>query len=494
MALEPEAVEPDVEDEVGTGRRILVNAGYRTIADVGSKIISIALYVVMARKLGDAGFGVFTFGLSFVTLVTTLGDFGQDRILTREVARDRHALTDYLGNTLALKLSLATPALVVATGFLAISGAERETQLVVLILGLAVIAELLMSTEFSVFQAFERMAPLPIVLISQRLVTATVGTIALLQGAGVVAVATIYLLGALFALLLSTWFLVRLERPDLTVDRSRWWPLMRAAIPVGLAGVFATVLFRIDTAMLAAYESDSVVGNYGAAYRLLETTLFLSWSIGAAVYPVFSRLSRNSQPPIARLYERSLQLVIAVTLPLAVGAAILARPLIELLYTSEFSEAADALVLLAPAIALFPVCYITGYLLVSQDRQIVSTYTYGIVAVENILLNLVLIPAFSLRGAAAGSSISYVIVLIVVLTFARRLAGPVDWKRILLSSVLASAAAGAAMWFLNDSFFAAVAAGVMAYVGVFLVVERLAFGTTLRSLAGLVRDPADAES
>src|SRR5688500_17179774 len=114
MALEPEAVEPNVEEEVGAGRRILVNAGYRTIADVGSKIISIALYVVMARRLGDSGFGVFAFGLSFVTLVTTLGDFGQDRILTREVARDRGALKDYLGNTLALKLSLAMPALVLA--------------------------------------------------------------------------------------------------------------------------------------------------------------------------------------------------------------------------------------------------------------------------------------------------------------------------------------------------------------------------------------------
>jgi O-antigen/teichoic acid export membrane protein len=493
MALEPEAVEPDIEVGAGTGRRILVNAGYRTIADVGSKIISIALYVVMARRLGEAGFGVFTFSLSFVTLVTTLGDFGQDRILTREVARDRNALTDYLGNTLGLKLSLATPALGLALVFLILSGTEEETQLTVVLLGIAVIAELLMSTEFSVFQAFERMAPLPIVLISQRLVTAVVGIIALLNGAGVVAVATIYLIGAIFALLLSTIFLVRLEKPELTVDRSRWWPLMKAAIPVGLAGVFATVLFRVDTAMLAAFDTPEVVGNYGAAYRLLETTLFLSWSIGAAVYPVFSRLSRSSQPPIARLYERSLQLVVALTLPLAVGAAVLAEPLIDLLYTSEFSQAADALALLAPAIALFPIAYITGYLLVSQDRQIVSTWTYGIVAVENILLNLYLIPVHSLKGAAIGTSISYVLVLCSVLFFARRTAGPVDWRRILLSSGLASAASGLAMWALRDEFWAAVAAGATVYVVAFLAVERFVFGTTFRSFVEIARGNAEAE-
>ena len=57
------------------------------------------------------------------------------------------------------------------------------------------------------------------------------------------------------------------------------------------------ILFRIDTVMLAAYESDAVVGNYGAAYRLFESTLFLSWAVGAAVYPVYSRRSGERRSP-----------------------------------------------------------------------------------------------------------------------------------------------------------------------------------------------------
>ena len=41
-------------------RRILANTAYRLIADVGSKLASIAFYVVMARELGAKSFGVFT--------------------------------------------------------------------------------------------------------------------------------------------------------------------------------------------------------------------------------------------------------------------------------------------------------------------------------------------------------------------------------------------------------------------------------------------------
>jgi O-antigen/teichoic acid export membrane protein len=491
MALEPEEVAPDVTvDEAGTGRRILVNAGYRTLADVGSKIISIALYVVMARRLGDAKFGVFSFGISFVALVTTLGDFGQDRILTREVSRRPSLLSDYLGNTLVLKIAVATPALLIATGILALSGSSGETQAVVLLLGAAVILEFLMSTVFAVFQAFERMGPVPVVLITQRSVTAAAGVAALLKGADVVAVAAIYLAGAVLALLLSVGFLVRLQRPTFRVDPKRWWPLMRVAVPVGLAGVFSSVLSRVDMAMLQAYDSDATVGNYGAAYRLLETTMFLSWSVGAAVYPVFSRLSRDTQPPVGIFYERALQLVISLTLPVAVGAAVLAQPLIQLLYTEEYARAEDALLFLSPSIALFPIAYVTGYLLVSQDRQIVSTWTYGIVALENIILNLFLIPLWSLDGAALGTSVSYVIVLAITITFALRTIGAVNWTRVLLSTGLASAGAGFAMLAMRDSFFPAVVAGTVTYLTAYVVVERAVFGTRLGSVVDLVRGSA----
>ena len=67
------------------GSGILANTAYRSIADLGSKLCSSFLFIVMARKLGGEGFGVFTFALAFVMLVTGLADFGQDATLTREV-------------------------------------------------------------------------------------------------------------------------------------------------------------------------------------------------------------------------------------------------------------------------------------------------------------------------------------------------------------------------------------------------------------------------
>jgi O-antigen/teichoic acid export membrane protein len=469
-------------------RSILANAGYRLLADVASKVASLAFFVVMARELGASQFGIFTFSLAFVILATTLGNFGQDVVLTREVARDRTRLGGYFANTLALKVVLATVSLALSIGVAVAAGIDRETLEVLLLLGPAVAFELLMATCFASYQAFERLEFIPIALISQRFVTAAAGIAALLNGAGVVAVSAIYLAGSVLGFALALWFLVRkVARPGLEVEPRRWWPLMRASFAIGLAGVFSVVFFRIDTAMLAGFEPKEVVGDYGAAYRLFEATLFVAWSVGAAVYPVFSRLTVASVPPVGLVFQRSLKLAVALTLPLAAGGLVLAGPLMRLLYGSSYEDGATALRLLTPAIVLYPICYVAGYLLVSQDRQRVLTWVYGLVALENILANLVLIPWLSLNGAALGTSISQLLVTVALVVFAQRAVGTIRWDRIAAGPMLATLLAAAAMGALRDELALAVAGGTAVYLVSLVLFERLLFPEDARAALDLLR-------
>lgn len=475
----------------GSARLILANTGYRLVADVGAKIASVALFVVMARELGEAGFGLFSFALALVMLVTGASDFGQDEILTREVARRADALDGYLANTLGLKLALALPGLAIAAAIVATSGASGETLAVVALLGLAVVADLLTATCFAVYQAFERMAFIPVVLITQRFLTAVAGIAALLLGAGAVAVAAIFLLsGALAFALALVLLLRRVARPRLELRPRAWTTLMWAAAPIGLAGLFALVLFRIDMVMLAAFEPREVVGQYGAAYRLFETTLFLSWAVGAAVYPAFSRFSRQSDPPVGPVYERSMKLVVALTLPLAVGAAVLAGPLVRLVFGAEYADAGTALALLAPAIAFYPLAYIAGYLLVSQNRPIWLTATYALVAVENVALNFVLIPWLSLDGAALGTSISEVLAASILVAGAARAAGAFSWARVLAGPALASALAAVAMAWLAPDFLLAAVVSAAVYIAALVAFESTVYPQDARTVWASLRPAA----
>ena len=467
-------------------RRILLNAGYRSFADIGGKVASFVLYVVMARRLGASEYGVFTFALSYVTIVTVLGDFGQDLILTREVSRDHRRLRGYFGNTLALKLVLSVPALALAIVFL-VPFATSQTVEVVALLGLAVVFELLARTSFATCQAFEQLWLVPLVIVPQRFLTAVFGIVALVLGADVVVVAAIYLASALVALALAYYLLFRtIVRPDVSVSTAVWRPLMSAAVPVGVATVASLVLFRVDTVMLAAFKPSDAVGNYGAAYRLLESTLFLSWAVGAAVFPVFSRLTPRTEPPVGLVFQKSLKLLIACTLPLAAGTAILAAPLIDVLYGAQYQDAVTALRLLAPALALYPLSYIAGQLLISQGRQRVLTVTFIAVALENVLLNLVLIPKFSLNGAALGTSISQVLVVAATMYYSLDAVGAVAWRRVLAGPTIATLAAAIAMAALESSLLAAVVVGGGIYLLTLGAFEQRAFPQDARAAWSLL--------
>lgn len=466
--------------------RILPNTVYRATADVGSKLISVGFFVVMARLLGDAAFGSFTFGLAFGSIVTVLAGFGQDAILTREVARDRRRAHGYFANTVALKLVLAVPVIVLAVAGLTLTNVDPTTRTVAILITVAVLVELLTSTCFAVFQAFEQLGYLPVVIISQRLFTAGAGILAMTLGAGIELVAAIYLGGSVLALVLGVVFLFRrVVRPRFELDTSRWWPLMRAALPVGVALVFQVTLFRVDATILQIFEPERVVGHYGAAYRLLESPLFIGWAVAAAVYPVLARLA--DERDLRSVTERSLKLAIGATLPVALGAAILAVPLVRILYGREFHSSARVLAWLAPTIVLYSFNHVSGVLLLARNHQRWLAWVYGAIAVENIAANFATIPRYGMLAAAINTTISEALLFMLMASLTVRLAHRLDWVRMLGGPLLAGAASGATMLVLDERFALAVVAGVVVYLAALGAFERVAYPQDVRAVAKFFR-------
>jgi O-antigen/teichoic acid export membrane protein len=430
--------------------RILQNTVYRASADVGSKIVSFAFFLVLARQLGASAFGVFTFGLSFGALVTVLAGFGQDTTLTREVARDHRLVDRYFVNTIGLKLVVAVPVILVAVGAMTVLGADSRTLVVSTLLAVAILVETLGGTCFAVLQAYERLGFLPVVIVTQRLFTAAVGIAAIAAGAEIEAVAAIYLAGSLLAFALALSLQLRyVVRPRLTVDPAAWWFLMRNAIPVGIALFTQLTLFRVDIVILQALDSEEAVGNYGAAYRLFEATLFLSWAVAAAVYPVLARYAEDTAM-VRSVFERAIKLVIALTLPVALVGGLLAGPIVRLFYGAEFERAVPALELLAAAIVLCSVSHVTATLLLAEHRERVIAIVYGIVAVANIVGNLVFIPIYSLNAAALITTLSEATLCALMLAYLYRERIALNWRRVLTGPLAAGVPAAAVLVALRD--------------------------------------------
>lgn len=466
--------------------RIARNTGVQVGGELISKVASLAFYVFMARALGRDGFGDFTFALSLALLLTTLADLGGDQIMTREVARRRDEIHHLFWNALSLKAIGGGMGVAVAVGVAVLGGYDARVRMIVVVLAVAVLLELVAKTVFAAFRAFEDMAPIAFTLVLQRFLTAAIGIVALGLGASVVPVSLIYLGGAAVALAYAAWTLVRRNvRPRLELSRSRARWLALTALPIGVSGIFSVVAFRIDATMLSLFKGNSVVGLYGAAYRLLESTLFLSYAFVAAAVPTLSRLRRDTRPSIAEAYEATSKVLLAVLLPLGAGFALFAEPVTLLLYGAEFEGAVIAVRLLGGAAALYGISYLSSYVLVSQNRQRSIAWITAAVAAENILLNLLLIPRYSLVGAALVTTVSELTLVLLTVAVALRATGPLSGGRILSGPVagcvaMGGVALGAGTGLLGMALAAAV------YPLVLLVVERSLWPADVRMLVNAI--------
>lgn len=468
-----------------TLRTVARNTMFQAGGEVLTKIASLAFYVVMARQLGSAGFGDYMFALSLVVLLTSLAGFGTDGLLTREVARDREALHRLFWNSIALKVVLGAVLTGVALLVTVLGDYSGAVNAAVVLLAVGTLLELLAKTVGATFLAFDDLRPVATGLIIQRFSTAAVGIAALVAGAGIVPVSGIYLAGAVLGLGYVTQALYRHEiRPRREVSLQRAREVAAQAVPFGLMLIFSTIVFRVDSTMLSLYKGAEAVGLYSAAYRALESTLFLPYAIEAALFPTFSRLTRDRG--LGAAYEGGLKAVAAISAPIGVAFLLFGGPILELLYGAEYRSAEAAMHWLGGAAALYGISFLSVSVLAAQRRTRVLTTTVGGVMVFNVLLNLYVIPRWSLTGAAAVTTITEATQAVVLGVLARRVTGPVSSRRILAGPVPAAAAMAGVALLAGTGLLAFAAAGAT-YVAVLVLVERTLYPDDLSSFTGLVR-------
>jgi O-antigen/teichoic acid export membrane protein len=177
---------------------------------------------------------------------------------------------------------------------------------------------------------------------------------------------------------------------------------VRSAIPFFAYWVLGSLYYRLDTILLSKLTGPTVLGWYGAAYRLFDTLVFLPSIVASAIlFPILAQLSEQSRPALRRAMGKGLDIILIVGMPLSVGLFTLAGPIIQIVYRQpEFEQAVPALRWLAIGLLLLYVNSILSVTLVSLNQERKLTLLAGLALVLNLGLNLALIPRFQHVGAA----------------------------------------------------------------------------------------------
>lgn len=449
------AVSTDETSAAETGRPSpLRNSTLLSLAALGAKACGFLLFLVALPHLGKVGFGSYNVVLAFVGLFAVLTDPGLTTLVVRDASANRSLLPQYASHLLTLRLALAVAVAAVCIGVSFVPGLLQGPYLQkgVLIWAFALIPMALTGVATTLFQAVERLTVVSILTAVAAASTALLGITALLLGADPVMLLVVSAAAntgvAVAALLLVRRIVVL--RPRL--DAATQFALLRTAAPFAALTLLNVLYSRADTVLVDHFKGTDAAGLYGVAYRLVDTLLVVVIApFNAAALPAFSRIAARSRADLQTTVLSGLRISVAVGAPLAVAATAYARD--ALLFagrSKDFTDATAALQWLAWSFPCFTVLAIFYNALYAVDRGKALVTIFGVTLLFNVSLNLVFIPLYSFNAAAALTTLSELLnVLLAGLFVARHVVNPLRAWLALLKVVGGAAVMAVVLWALR---------------------------------------------
>jgi len=269
---------------------------------------------------------------------------------------------------------------------------------------------------------------------------------------------------AYFAVVL---WIKKLGRPGWRFERVLLREWFWKGLPFALTFVLTILYFRIDQPLIFIFRGEPESALYGAAYKPIESLLFVPITFLSVVFPVLAIYHRERPKEMLDAVNRFYKALFLMGCPTAVGIFVLAGPLTSLLLGHDFlaSEPALRVLSLALGIAFINNAFIGA--LNASDRQSSFTWAAGWSLVANLALNLTLIPLFGYQGASWATVATELVLAISGWILVARHVGHVpvpalSW-RILVAALIMGAAVYPLSGFGGVAVLIPIAAGAVVY-------------------------------
>lgn len=197
----------------------------------------------------------------------------------------------------------------------------------------------------------------------------------------------------------------------------------------------------LDVTMLGFLCSDSIVGYYNNAIKIIKIIQSLITSISAVLLPRLSYYFQTSKIEFNKLFSKALKVLLIFAVPATLGIFILSDKTILILYGVDFEPTINTLRILSLTLPLLVLNVLFGIQgLISTGNETKYLITVSIGAIVNLCLNMALINRFQQNGAALASLISESCVMISSIIFSRKIVKVhIDLKYV-ISIIVASCA------------------------------------------------------
>lgn len=426
------------------------NAIWLTGCRLSGDVLNLLLFVLISRRFGPAGAGAYSYGFAVATFAFVIGCLGIEEYGLRQYVRleaaTRPAFIGELLGTQMLMVAFAVLALIV---YLALSAPTASTLVMVVALGAYQITAAVVATLFIPAMAAQRMLWPALAELTARAVAFAFAGYAI--GIAHLPLAQAVLGYPLAAIVWLTVAIIATRRfaPTLrlTFSAAGTRRILKIVWSFALLEIFAQLFSRIGVIALSLNVGDAAAGIFATGLRLIEVALMPLSFFGLASYPRLSQLFATNLPDFRRSAANLMWLMLVGGGVAAWGLYFIAPPLLVPILGQRFagSEQLIQAMWLFALVQAVEVCL--GRILLSADRQTANAAFVAGGAMISVLLNLLWVPRFEVRGAIYAGTAAYAAIdLFCMAALKRPLSGAALLRIFLPLAAAVALACGVCAW------------------------------------------------
>jgi len=400
-------------------QRITKNFLWLFIGEATGNGLAFLSTVYLSRTLTDTGFGKLAFAQAVTTYLVLIVNSGLPIFGIREIAKFKEQVKEFAMNIVLLRLLFAMLIFLIFTVTIWQLHFPREMKILLTGTALWVFSQAIYS-DFA-FQGLEKMQFVAV----GRAVVQSLYLLAIfffIKGSEDLTTVPLLRFGSeLFggATLLIIFFILLGKWSFKAVNIASWKAYLKEAWVIAASLILINIYYTFDTLLLGLMDKPAVVGWYNAAYKVIMLFVGIAALLQMAFAPFFA--SQKDNPELFKKGMAGFSMILIFLSALICGTLFLgSHDLIKFLYGDSYLTSIPIIRFLA--IALFFIYLDTIFLspLLFTGFQKYYLFSVLIGAVSNIILNLILIPIWSYKGAAIATiSSNFLIAVSGFIFFAR---------------------------------------------------------------------------
>jgi O-antigen/teichoic acid export membrane protein len=394
-------------------KKYFFNTGWIFSARMVAYVVSFLTMAIIARYLGPDNFGKLSYAQTFVSLFSVFASLGIDQILLRDLVAHPEKEYELLGTACIAKLLFGLLTFFITIISSLIINDDPILTWLIGIIALAfiiqpfgVISQVFTAAVKSKYLAYATIAVAFLIPALKLLVVFFDNGI--LYFAGVITLeALIYVLAYIFVY--HYYFKRNLWQRQFSY--TRLLKLSRDSLPLVLASFSGYIYARIDQVMIQHYLDSSAVGFYDIAVRLTDLLGFAPGVIIGSLFPAIVSARTRDRAEYKKRFTSLIWLMVSMTTISAVIMCIAAPTLITLVFGTAFAPAIPLVrIYVWSMVGTLGVLLMQQYFIAEHRSQLFLLFSI-IGAAINISLNMWLIPALGMAGAAYATLVTVIALL-----------------------------------------------------------------------------------